>query len=80
MKKALLFTAVVIVASFFTSCKKDNVCTCTTTYTPTGGAAVTGTPYVTTYTKSKKGDARAACLSSTSTDASGTYKSDCKLS
>lgn len=55
MKKVLLFVAVVTAASF-ASCKKDRVCTCTTT--PTSGTAST---YEITYFESKKHDARAAC-------------------
>ena len=65
MKKLVLCVAV-ISAMFFTSCKKDRTCTCTTTY---GGVA--GTADVVTYTKARKGDARAACLSSSGTDTNG---------
>ncbi len=67
MKKVLLFVAVVTAISF-ASCKKDHVCTCTQTSNAPGGGSST---YVVTYTKAKKGDARAACLSYTET--SGTY-------
>ncbi len=77
MKKVLLFVAVVTAASF-ASCKKDRVCTCTYTSTSTGGGSTSWTD-VTTYTGAKKGDARAACLSATSTDASGTTTRDCSL-
>jgi hypothetical protein len=79
MKKVLLFVAVVTAASF-ASCKKDRVCTCTSTTTPGGGASTTS---VVTYTEAKKGDARAACLSSTQTDVFGgtsyTTTRDCSL-
>lgn len=63
MKKVLLFVAVVTAASF-ASCKKDRVCNCTTSTSPGGTATVS----TVTYTEAKKGDARAACLSSTSTE------------
>jgi hypothetical protein len=59
--KKILFIASVVVFSL-ASCKKDHTCTCTSTI---GG--VTGTPVVTTYTKTTKGEARANCLSSTQT-------------
>ncbi len=67
MKKVLLFVAVVTAISF-ASCKKDRVCTCTSTSNAPGSGSSTK---VVTYTKAKKGDARANCLSSTYT--SGTY-------
>ncbi len=57
MKKITLL-AVAFIAISFASCKKDRVCTC-----KSGGVEVKKV----TYTKAKKGDARAACLS---------YKSD----
>jgi hypothetical protein len=58
--KKIIFVAIVAVASL-ASCKKDRVCTCTTSG---GGTSVK------TYTKAKKADARAACMSTTAT---GTY-------
>ncbi len=77
MKKVLLFVAVVTAASF-ASCKKDRVCTCTSTSTFTGGSATSTS--VITYTGAKKGDARAACLSSTQTSTGGvTTTNDCSL-
>ena len=78
MKKVLLFVAVVSAASF-ASCKKDRVCTCTSTFTPAGGGSATTSTQVTTYTKAKKGDARSHCLSGTSTDASGSNAWTCTL-
>ena len=63
MKKVILFVAVISAFSF-ASCKKDRTCTCTST---TNGVAHT-TPNVTVYTKARKTDARANCLSGTSTD------------
>ena len=65
MKKVLLFVAVVTAASF-ASCKKDRTCTCTSS---TNGSA--GTPQVTVYNDAKKGDARAACLNTTTTTTVG---------
>jgi len=58
MKKITLFTAT-LVAITFASCKKDRVCTCTTT--PTSGVVTT---YETTYYKVKKKDARLFCIGS----------------
>jgi hypothetical protein len=57
MKKIFLFVAV---ASAFSlaSCKKDRLCTCSST---TNGIS-DGPATVTTYTKSKKGDAQQFCL------------------
>jgi hypothetical protein len=100
MKKVMLFVAVIAAASF-TSCKKDRECTCTTTTTTTthvygSGFDDTDTDVSTEtiiykFTKAKKGDARAACLSYTyqtkDSDVSGglTYDvttdvaADCKL-
>ena len=75
MKKVLLFVAVVTAASF-ASCKKDRVCTCTTTYT---GGISAGTPQTTTYTESKKSAARANCLSTTSTSGTITATKTCTL-
>ena len=73
MKKVLLFVAVVAAFSF-ASCKKDHVCTCTSTAT-----GYTGTPQVTTYPKSTKKAARANCLSSTSTSGSVLVTTTCTL-
>lgn len=64
MKKVILFSAVVSAFSF-ASCKKDRVCTCTTTYT-SGGQTTTGDPDIVTYNKAKKGAAMSHCLSATS--------------
>ena len=67
MKKGLLFVAVISAFSF-ASCKKDRTCTCTETY---NGASVPGGSQTITIEKAKKGDARAACLSTKETDSSG---------
>jgi len=79
MKKVLLFVAVVSAFSF-ASCKKDRTCTCVTTSTVPGSTASTD---IKTYTDAKKGDARAACSSSSSTyDFGGTsyvYTRTCEL-
>ncbi|MES2285589.1 MAG: hypothetical protein V4547_07865 [Bacteroidota bacterium] len=79
MKKVLLFVAVVSAFSF-ASCKKDRTCTCVTTSTVPGSTASTD---VRTYTEAKKADARAACLSTSSTfefgGASYVYTSTCEL-
>lgn len=77
MKKVLLFVAVVVAVSF-ASCKKDRVCSCTSVDSYTGGGSDSYS-YVTTYTEAKKGDARAACLSSTSTYVGGTNTTTCSL-
>ena len=76
--KKVLFIAVVAVASL-ASCKKDRVCTCTTT--PASGTATTD---VTTYYKVKKGDARLMCMGSQSVQTSGSVsvtgsKTTCEL-
>ena len=70
MKKALLFVAVISAFSV-TSCKKDRTCTCTDS---TGGSSVR------IYTKSKKSQAEAACLSYTETYNSVTVTTTCSLS
>jgi hypothetical protein len=67
--KKVIFIAIVAVASL-ASCKKDRTCTCT-------GAS--GYSSVTTYTKAKKADARAACLSYTVTDGTYSYAVTCDL-
>jgi uncharacterized protein YbaP (TraB family) len=77
--KKVLFMAAVLVATL-ASCKKDYTCTCTTTTTSSvGGSVHVGDPEVTTYPKSKKGAARAHCLSSTSTGTGYTSTTDCDL-
>lgn len=80
MKKLTLFAVAAFAVASMTSCKKDRVCTCTTTGSTTQN--------ITTYTKVKKGDAKKACSSLTatvtSTDAAGTvttypYATSCTL-
>ncbi|MCW3084181.1 MAG: hypothetical protein JWP12_1547 [Bacteroidetes bacterium] len=74
--KKVLFIAVVAVASL-ASCKKDRTCTCTSSNSVSGADPI---PTVKTYTKAKKGDARAACLSYTRTETGGSVTTvDCKL-
>ena len=75
MKKVLLFVAVVSAFSF-ASCKKDHTCTCIYTSTEPGFVSTTD---ITTYTKAKKGDARAACTSYSYLDATYTYTTTCEL-
>lgn len=78
--KKLTILAVAALAISFASCKKDHTCTCTTVTTFTGGST-TGTS-TWTILKAKKGDARAACLSTKSTDATSnsTTERTCTLS
>jgi hypothetical protein len=62
MKKITLLAAT-LVAITFASCKKDRVCTCTTT-------PVVGTAYTeeTTYFDARKKDARLYCMGSQTND------------
>ena len=62
MKKITLF-AFAVVALSLASCKKDRVCTCTTT--PVSGIATTE---ATTYFEVKKSDARQMCIGSQTND------------
>ncbi len=71
MKKGLLFVAVISAFSF-ASCKKDRTCTC---QTDTPGS----TANVVTYTKAKKSQAEAACLSSKQTYNGITVTTTCTL-
>lgn len=77
--KKVLFIAAVAVASL-ASCKKDRTCSCTTTSNAPGSTSSTSKV---TYTKARKGDARAACLSSKQdfTIGNNTYTAttDCSL-
>jgi hypothetical protein len=70
MKKITLL-AVAFVAISFASCKKDRVCTCVSDQ---AGA----TASVKTYTDAKKGDARAACLSTSQVYTFGTTSTTVK--
>ncbi|OFY87275.1 MAG: hypothetical protein A3F72_17410 [Bacteroidetes bacterium RIFCSPLOWO2_12_FULL_35_15] len=54
--KKVLFIAIVAVASL-ASCKKDRVCTCTTTDASSGTTSIQEI----TYFEAKKGDARQLC-------------------
>lgn len=69
MKKLTLIVLAIGVISLV-ACKKDRTCTCTVTQT-SGSSAVSYTQTV-KYTASKKGDARANCLSYTATEGVGT--------
>jgi hypothetical protein len=82
MKKSILMVAVIAAVSF-TSCKKDRTCTCTDTTVTTTITNYPGQPVKTTsatttnvemrtYTKARKGDAKAACLSRKFTGDGGT--------
>jgi hypothetical protein len=74
MKKIFLFIAVVSAFSL-ASCKKDRVCTCTTTYSD----GSIGDPYIVTYTDAKKGEAKKACISGFVMDGADKTTYDCKL-
>lgn len=74
MKKLLLLVAV-FTAFSFASCKKDHTCTCTESYSD----GSPGSTMVYTITNAKKGDAKKACISSTSVDGSVTTTSTCTL-
>lgn len=77
--KKITILAVAALAISFASCKKDRVCTCTTTYT----GSTTSSTDVTTMTKVSKGAAKANCTSGTSYDTSSAafiQTRDCKLS
>lgn len=71
--KKVIFIAIVAVASL-ASCKKDRVCTCTST-----GFSGSSSTSVKTYTKAKKSDARAACVSTTATYGGYTETTTCTL-
>lgn len=75
MKKTFLFL-IVVMALATTSCKKDHVCSCTDTSTEPGYVAST---YDVTIKEARKGDAKNACVKTTSTFGGYTYTSDCKL-
>ncbi|HHZ65507.1 MAG TPA: hypothetical protein EYN38_03485 [Flavobacteriales bacterium] len=78
MKKALFF-AIVVMAVSFASCKKDRTCTCTSTYTPSGGSSYTSSS-TKQYTKVKKSDVAYDCVSYTETDEDGDMITvDCTL-
>ncbi|MES2139225.1 MAG: hypothetical protein V4511_05925 [Bacteroidota bacterium] len=74
MKKVVLFVAVISAFSF-ASCKKDQTCTCTSTY----NGVASGTADVTTFPKATKAAARANCLSSTRVSGSNTIVETCEL-
>ncbi|MBK9283775.1 MAG: hypothetical protein IPM51_05575 [Sphingobacteriaceae bacterium] len=57
-------TMIAVACIMLASCKKERTCTCTSTYTSTGGIVSVGQPYTTTYKKIKKRDAKKLCVSS----------------
>lgn len=73
--KKIFFIGILAVASL-ASCKKDRTCTCTNTSSASGSLSTTT---VMTYTKAKKGDARAACLSTSYVNNGVTFTSTCEL-
>lgn len=82
MKKIFLLLAVVALSA--ASCKKDRVCTCTTTDTaPTTAGYSYSSTTETTMTKVSKKSAKYACVKTTRDYTSGgntyTQTNDCKL-
>lgn len=76
MKKIFLL-ATVFAAVSLASCKKDYKCTCT--FSSTDPNSVGSTQEV-TIVKAKKGDAKKACIKTTTTDSNGYVETqDCKL-
>ncbi len=73
MKKITLLAVAAIAVLSMTSCKKDRVCTCTTTFSTGGTSTSTTTMY-----KVKKHDARIFCVGdqTTTTNAAGTTTGD----
>lgn len=80
MKKLFIPIMACAMLVAFSSCKKDRTCSCTYTDTAPGSTSMT---YDVTIVKAKKGDAKSACIKTTSEYTSGgqTYvqTSDCKL-
>lgn len=82
--KKITFIAIAIVAFSMSSCKKDFVCECTTTYTSSSGNVTTNTNDNVTYRDVKKGEAKSLCQKSTivnvnSNGGTSTTVNDCKL-
>ncbi len=75
MKKLFPLMVVAIVATMFTSCKKDYTCTCTITTTGTSTAIVQPYPL----SDMTKGDAKDACDKMTTTFTTGMSTASCKL-
>ena len=76
MRTILKLTALAIIVSFaFTSCKKDHVCTCTTTYSNGDPSSTT----ILTYHDATKKDAKKACIDRTEVQAGTTETTACEL-
>lgn len=80
MKKVTLL-AVAVLAISFASCKKDRTCTCSTTYSG-GNSSITGGSSVVKHKKITKGQGKAVCHDTESTDSSSgvTETTSCSLS
>jgi hypothetical protein len=76
MKKRTILVAAAVVAMTLASCKKDYTCKCTETNSKNSDSD----EYTFTIKDVSKGQAKANCVSTTSTDNNVTYTSDCKLS
>ncbi len=76
MKKIILVVAIAGLA--MASCKKDRICSCTTTSSFTVGGSYTSTNDV-TYNKVTKGTAKSACISRKASDSNSSYSSVCAL-
>ncbi len=79
MKKISFLAIVAFAALSMTSCKKDRTCTCTTTVDGVDSGITT----TDTYTKIKKGTAKAHCVSTSKTETNSSTTSliieTCKL-
>ncbi len=79
MKKIILVVAIAGLA--MASCKKDRICSCTTTSTFNSGnssVSTTSTNNV-TFNKVTKETAKSACISRKASDSNGSYSSVCAL-
>ena len=86
MKKLTIILGCACLMSLTSCFKKERVCTCTSTYTNSGGTVTTSEPSTTTYKKIRSGNAKDQCVSYTyeSSRTSGsntsTTKTDVKCS
>ena len=76
MKKIILVVAIAGLA--MASCKKDRICSCTTTSSFKVGGSFISTNDV-TYNKVTKETAKSACISKKASDSNGSYSSVCAL-